>query len=628
MKNLSRVQQAIINIFKVSTEESSLEKLVRTCHNELEGLIGKDKAGNFYLALYVGDYKYVLPYYFDEKDKDPVNEAISLKGGLTDYIRQKGQTECIDSKKHEALMAEGKLEMVGADSYQWVGAPLITDGIVFGVLVVQTYDPSVAYSEDDIQLIDFVSNNITEAINKKNKEKELTEHKNNLEKLINQKTEEIVKKNAKLKTKITRLKKSEQVQKVLYNISEAKSNTPSLWDLLRIIHEQIGTLMQAVNFYVATVVDKEKGLFQFPYIIDENPGELESSDTVVDLLGGFTDYVTKTEKPLLVDEKTVLEMGKKSEIQMLGKIAQSWLGIPLKTDGDEILGVVAVQSYSDKLAYSNTDKKILSIISTTIAGAIKYKQLEEEKNSLEEKLIESQKMEAVGILAAGVAHEFNNLLSIITGHAYNGIRLSDRKSADYKRFSKIEKASERAAELIEKLMIFAQKRDRGRIFIENIETAIQEAVVRLKNKVSDNDVPINMHIGEELWPVKIDSDEIHELLTNILDNSLYAICDNEDGRIDIYVENFKGKPRTSPIGNVGKYIYLRISDNGCGMDEDTRNNAFNPFFTTKPPGKGTGMGLSIVYATIQEYYGTVELESEKDKGTTIHVYLPTTAFLS
>ncbi len=491
MKDLNSIQQALINIFKVSIKEDSLGELVKTCHIELEKLMGKDKAKNFYLAIYVGDSYYTLPYYRDEKNHDPLNEAISLKGGLTDYIRKSGKTEWIDAKRFDTLMTQGKVKkVVGEKAFEWVGAPLIYQDDVHGVLVVQTYDETIHYAKEDVELIDYVSKNIALAIERKEKHRELNEYKENLEKKVQKKSKALLKKNTVLKREIAKVKKSEKIQKVLYNISEAKSNTKNLRDLLSKIHEQVDTLMDASNFYVAIVEDKEKGLFRLPYIVDENPEEIENPDDIVNLAGGFTDYVLKTQTSLLADQKRVKELEKSSAVKQVGVVSQSWLGIPLKTPGGEILGVVAVQSYTDPHAYTQTDADILSIISTTIAGAVKYKQLEEEKNSLEEKLLESQKMEAVGVLAAGVAHEFNNLLSIIIGHAYNGMKACEEKKEDYKRYSKIEKASERAAELIEKLMVFAQKRERGRYFINDMAKAINEAVVKARNSA-----PAGCHIS-------------------------------------------------------------------------------------------------------------------------------------
>jgi hypothetical protein len=320
MRNLKDIQQALVNIFKVSIKKEPLRELVRTCHVELEKLMGK-----------VGDSRYIVPYYVDQKDSElPVGMPVSLEGGLVEYIRKSRKTQWLDSQRLELLKAEGKIKkIIGAEPAEWIGVPLIYDGDVHGILGVYTYDQNVHYSTEDVQLIDYVSKNIALAIERENKDRELKEYRENLEKKVKESSKELIKRNAKLKREIAKVKRNEEIQKVLYNISEAKNNTENLGELLIKIHEQVGTLMEAGNFYVAIVKDREKALYQFPYIKDENPEELEDPEDIVDISGGFTDYVLKTEKPLLADKKKVKELTDKGIVAFVGKPPQSWLGIPL-----------------------------------------------------------------------------------------------------------------------------------------------------------------------------------------------------------------------------------------------------------------------------------------------------------
>ena len=632
MRNIKSIQDELINIFKVCIKGGPLEELAETSHEGLKKLMGEDKAKNFFLTIHIEGSNYLFPYYKDEKDSMvPINTPFSLEGGLTEYIRAIGRTELLDPRKIDVLTAEGKIKaVIGTKPAEWIGAPLVYEDTVHGVLVVYTYDETVHYSGEDVDLMDYVSRNIALALEKKKRDRELHTYKENLERKVKESSTELLKKNAALKREIENVKKSEKIQKVLYKISEAKNNTKNLRELLGKIHEQVGTLMKASNYYVAIVEDRSRGLYRFPYIVDENPEEIENPETVVDLSRGFTHYVLETEKPLLADEKMIKAFSDIGRVGFVGKPPQSWLGIPLKTESGEILGVVAVQSYTDPRAYTRAHRNILSIISDTIAGAVKYKQLEEDKKNLEEKLVESQKMEAVGILAAGVAHEFNNLLSIIIGHAYNGMNTSKDRPDDYKRYNKIEKTSERAAELIEKLMVFAQKRERGRAFLNDIAKAIHAAVLSITpEKTPGAPGPdIRIEIKDELWPLKIDREEINDILTNTLDNAVRAVAGKKDGYVKISAENYRGRPMDSPLKEACKYIHIEIEDNGQGMDEKTRKHIFNPFFTTRAPGEGTGMGLAIVYTIVKEYYGSIEVESKMGEGTTVHIYLPITTFLS
>jgi signal transduction histidine kinase len=626
MKNENNVQQSLINIFKVSIREGSLEELAEICHNELIRLMGDEKVRNFYLALYIGDHNYILPYYRDEKDHNhPVNEPYSLKGGLTEYIRKSGKTELIDSMRIEALIAEDRIsQVIGAAPLEWIGAPLVYEKNIFGNISLLTYDESIHYSQGDVELIDYVSKIITLAIVRKNRDEEIDNYKKDLEKKVLEKSKVILKKNARLKKEISKVKRNEKIQKVLLNISEAKSKSESLGDLLKKIHEQVKTLMEAKNFYVAIVVDKENGLYRFPYIIDENPEELEDPASIVNLSRGMTHYALKTEQSILADRKKVLAYIKKYNVGMIGKLAQSWMGIPLKTDRGEALGVVSVQSYTDPKAYNRTDKNILSIISTSIADAVKHLQLEEEKKILEEKVLELKKMEAVGILASGIAHEFNNLLSIIMGHSYTGMLDNPKTEKNYRRYEKIEKAGEKAADLVEKLMAFAQKRDTERIYIKDLEKSIYKHVMSIRRSVTEI-CDISVNIKEKLWPIMIDKREFDDIMSNILENAAHAVLvsKNEGGRIIVSVKNFTGRPPHSPYPiQLNKYIHIKIEDNGHGMEKNTLSQIFNPFFTTKGPGKGIGLGLAIVYSIIKDNNGSIDVESEPGKGTAFHIYLP------
>jgi signal transduction histidine kinase len=624
MKNLKNIQQALIDIFKVSLKEDSLTELVKTCHHQLINLMGEKKAKNFYLALYMGNYDYLLPYYHDEIDnEDPVNVRYSLKGGLTDYIRRTVKAERIDKRRHAELIEENEVEkLIGTDAFDWVGAPICYQNQVHGVLVVQTYEEGVHYSTDDVELLDYVSRNIALAIERKEKDRELIEYKENLEKKVHDSSREILNKNKELEQEIAKVSKNEQIQKVLYNISEAKGRSKNLSDLIEIIHHQVTTLMEADNFYVAIVEDRDKGLYTFPFIVDENPAKRISPDEVADLANSLTHSVLRSEVPLLAGEK---ELGRQEYEDGAGihEIRpKAWLGIPLKTERGLILGVVTVQSYNDPNAYSEIDKQILSIISDSIADAVHFKQLEEEKEFLEEKLQESKKMEAVGLLASGVAHEFNNLLSIIMGHSYSGILESLKGDPNYKRYDRIGKAGERAADLVEKLMVFAQKRERQKYYIKDLKGVIRDAVMQAEHSCPQG-CRLTLEIDEKLWPVRIDRDEFEDVLSNILNNALQAVSERQNGYITVTARNIDADSAPpSLLLHTDKYVYIKIQDNGHGMDEKIRSQIFNPFFTTRDPGQGTGLGLAIVYVIVNEYHGHIEVESEVGEGTVFHIYFP------
>ncbi|KPK96215.1 hypothetical protein AMJ80_01255 [bacterium SM23_31] len=180
---------------------------------------------------------------------------------------------------------------------------------------------------------------------------------------------------------ITERKKSEKIQKVLHNILEATTKTDTLKNLLERIHEEIGTLMDAKNYYVA-LYDEESDMYTYPYYVDEHNNF--EPDKHLKLSGGFTDYVRKSEEPLLMNKKLFQEFLKHKKADFIGSPAESWIGVPLMS-GDKASGVAVVQSYTNPDAYTQDDLNILTFVSAHIAIAIERKRAEEAIKASEEK---------------------------------------------------------------------------------------------------------------------------------------------------------------------------------------------------------------------------------------------------
>ena len=208
MRNLNSVQDALINIFKVGIKGKLLEELVKICHIELEKLIGKDKTKNFFLAVHLENSNYILPYYKDEKDADIfLSRPISLKGGLTEYIRLSGQTELLDLQRIASLEAQGKIAaVIGAKPSEWIGAPLIYGSQVHGILAVYTYNENVHYTQEDVDLIDSITRSIALVLERNDKDRQLMKYRENLEKEIKERSKELLKKNTALKREIAKVK--------------------------------------------------------------------------------------------------------------------------------------------------------------------------------------------------------------------------------------------------------------------------------------------------------------------------------------------------------------------------------------------------------------------------------------
>lgn len=246
---------------------------------------------------------------------------------------------------------------------------------------------------------------------------------------------------------------------------------------------------------------------------------------------------------------------------------------------------------------------------------------EAEKDRLQEQLTQAQKMESVGRLAGGVAHDFNNMLGVIIGHAE--LTLGNLASDDPLRAALVEihKAAQRSADLTRQLLAFARKQTVVPKILD-LNATVEHSLKMLRRLIGE-DIDLAWLPGNDLAPIYIDSTQIDQILTNLCVNARDAIAGN--GRITIetagvtldreYCDRHAG---LTP----GNYVMLAVSDNGCGMDADVLSHVFEPFFTTKGVGEGTGLGLATVYGAVTQNNGFVVVYSEPQYGTTFKIYLP------
>ncbi|MHB8910299.1 MAG: response regulator [Syntrophales bacterium] len=249
------------------------------------------------------------------------------------------------------------------------------------------------------------------------------------------------------------------------------------------------------------------------------------------------------------------------------------------------------------------------------------KRTEEERERLQAQLLQAQKMESVGRLAGGVAHDFNNMLGVILGHVDLVMDETDPSQPLYGNLQEIRKAAERSAELTQQLLAFARKQIISPKVIDLNDTV--EGMLKMLRRLIGEDIDLAWLPGAGLSPVKADPSQIHQVLANLCVNARDAIAgmgkvtiETDDVAFD--AEYCADNPGLSP----GAYVLLAVSDDGCGMDKETLNRLFEPFFTTKEMGQGTGLGLAMVYGIVKQNQGFINVYSEPGKGTTFKIYLP------
>ncbi|MGI8435728.1 MAG: response regulator [Chthoniobacterales bacterium] len=265
---------------------------------------------------------------------------------------------------------------------------------------------------------------------------------------------------------------------------------------------------------------------------------------------------------------------------------------------------------AENLALANTAYHLLIVQDIT------------ERVRLESELRQAQKMEAVGRLAAGVAHDFNNMLTVILGYAsmmQNGTPRLDDKLISY--LQQVEQAAERATALTHQLLAYSRKQIIQRRALD-LNEIVQSTAGMLRRVIGEH-ITLETDLAPDLPFIFADASNVDQVIMNLVINSRDALADG--GHLTLStsaVEIGADTPERNPEAQFGPHVCLTVKDNGCGMDDVTLGRIFEPFFTTKEQGKGTGMGMATVYGVLKQHDGWIEVESAPDRGTTARAFLP------
>ena len=246
------------------------------------------------------------------------------------------------------------------------------------------------------------------------------------------------------------------------------------------------------------------------------------------------------------------------------------------------------------------------------------KRAEEERARFEEHLLQSQKLEAIGKLAGGVAHDMNNVLAAILGFASVLQLRSTPGTSEARYVDGIMAASKRGADLTRNLLGFARKGNYRRVRVSP-NAMVREACAMLEAAIP-KDIELRLEVEDGIGDVEGDPNQLQQVVVNLILNAVDAMAGT--GAITVRMKTVSGPNTISASMASAPYVRLEIQDTGAGMDRETLSQAFEPFFTTKRPGEGTGLGLSMVYGTVKNHGGIVALASEPGRGTTVTIHLP------
>jgi len=289
-----------------------------------------------------------------------------------------------------------------------------------------------------------------------------------------------------------------------------------------------------------------------------------------------------------------------------------WDNIPITRKSEETSFISAM----------NTPVPNKNLMISTVWDVTDHNHAEMEKIKLESQLRQSHKMEAIGTLAGGIAHDFNNILAAILGYADMAMDDTPAHSPAKYQIEQVLKAGNRAKELVKHILSFSRKETHERVPVQT-HLIVKEALKLLRASIPTT-VEIKQNIDSSSGDILADPTQIHQVIMNICTNAAQAM--EEDGgllEVDLFSVELKAEDLANqPNLKLGRYVKLTVKDYGIGIDKQNLDKIFDPYFTTKDVGKGSGMGLAVVIGIVRSHDGMITVESTRGKGTTFNLYFP------
>ncbi|GAB60626.1 sensor domain-containing phosphodiesterase [Rheinheimera nanhaiensis] len=380
-------QGALLKLSELASTISDMREFYPAIHKMVSELL---HAENFYVVFYDNQTDHYTPQYFsDEKDQQLIADVPSsaFSSGLTGYVARSGQPLLCDTEQFEQLICSGAIEPQGSPCAHWLGIPLCRGEQVIGVMAIQSYNAKQLYTESDLALFSSIGGHTITALDRV-KSREL------LEETVRLRTRELRQINSSLQKEITERINAEKLQAALYRISELTASSRDMNGFYRAVHQVLGELMAADNCYIA-LLDAERSKLTFPFYLDQySPPARERP-----LSRGFTEYVIRCADAKLINTDIADKLVAAGEIRRgmadplkAARYSTSWLGAPLLIE-QQVIGVIALQSYDDRYHYSDNELNILRFVSQHIAVAIQRKlateQQKQHQEELERKVFES-----------------------------------------------------------------------------------------------------------------------------------------------------------------------------------------------------------------------------------------------
>ena len=295
-----------------------------------------------------------------------------------------------------------------------------------------------------------------------------------------------------------------------------------------------------------------------------------------------------------------------------------FMAVPIIKD-DCVVGVVGLADKTS--AYDQNDALQVSLLMDSVYNIAERKRMEEEQSRLQAQLVQAQKMQAIGTLAGGIAHDFNNILGAVIGYAEMAREDSPKGAKAARYLDKVLEASDRARNLVKQILAFSRQQDSERVSLD--PGLIVKEVVKLLRPSLPSTIAISHRI-ETGRTVLANPTQMHQMLMNLATNAFHAM-EQTGGSLEIAIDDIDFGEAASvlhPIIDTGPFVRLSVTDSGPGIPAEIKEQIFDPYFTTKEVGKGTGMGLAIVDGIVRGSGGFITCDSEPGKGTVFTIFLP------
>ena len=614
---------------------------------------------NFFIALYNPDDDTIsMPYIKDQKDSF---ETFPAGKTLTSYVIKNDRPLLIKEPDTQKMIKSGEIEQYGTLSKVWLGVPLKSGNTVIGSVAVQDYHNQDAFTEKHLDILKFVSDQIALAIQRKRSENALRHSEeryrtvvegslngiiiidNNyriifsneeggritgysVNELLNMDFREIVNPDS-VGIVAERYKKRQRGEivppKYELGFQRKDGETRTIEVVPKVLKDSKGLIQTIAQIRDVTeqrqaevdlksseelnrgiVTNAPMGILYLDRegkIIHENPAMMKMT--------GRTESRTDVVVGNLIVEIPAVQTDISSEIrQLLDGYPISAVGIEYETPAGEIR---KIEMHGSPRRGPEGD---------LVGAVIMCFDLTEYK-AMEAHLRHAQKMEAIGTLAGGIAHDFNNLLTGIMGNVELVMLGVDPHDHIYNKLAQMQKSAERAAELTAQLLAFGRQRMELPKPV-NLNSAIDEAVGFIKHTI-DKKIELIVEKESSLWVVKADLGQMNQILINLMVNAADAMPNG--GLLTLKSSNLKiGRKHrnTNADARTGDFVKVEIKDTGEGIPPDLIERIFEPFFTTKPIGKGTGLGLAMVYGIARGHDGWIEVNSEVGKGAVFNIFLP------